>query len=228
MVDRRQFDWQSIMARTTTGRAMLLLTSAQIELLSDAVGYAGQRWRWNALSDSEYDQLDALVSSAELALRTNIMIGTIIHTATSVAPFGTLVCDGATYQREDYPALYDVLADAYIVDSETFTVPDLIGRHIRGGPLSEIGDELGEDEHVLTIDELPEHTHDNEPHAHQYTPPVINIDVEAPGVPDPVAAGIGLPTSTSVETITIVATGGGEAHNNIPASTVLLPCIVAL
>lgn len=46
----------------------------------------------------------------------------------STAPEGYLICDGTTYNKIDYPVLYDNLDSAYIIDTDTFRVPDMRGR----------------------------------------------------------------------------------------------------
>lgn len=93
------------------------------------------------------------------------MIGTIFPYATSVRPAGSLDCDGSTYLRSDYPALYAVLAPAFIADADHFFVPDLRGRAVVGagqgpgltGRLQ--NDAGGEEAHQLSVDELPNHQH---------------------------------------------------------------------
>lgn len=130
------------------------------------------------------------------------MVGVIMPCVMAVIPSNWLLCDGSTYLREDYPNLYAVLDPVFIVDADSFTVPDLRGRTVIGAngafPVNIDG---GEIEHTLTEAEMPSHSH-------TYVPPTINVDVEAPGVPDPVAAGLGLPTQTG-------SAGGNQAHNNM-------------
>ncbi len=63
-------------------------------------------------------------------------VGTIISFYGLTAPDGYLICDGSTYNREDYPNLSlhlttnfeDLAGDG----STTFTVPDLQGEFLRG------------------------------------------------------------------------------------------------
>lgn len=136
------------------------------------------------------------------------MIGQVVDYITAEPPGGVLPADGSTYQRDDYPALYAVLDAAFIIDADTFFLPDLRGRVLvaagqgAGLTLRSIGDSGGEEVHTLSYAEMPVH-------AHTYVPPTINVDIEAPGVPDPVAAGLGIPTNTG-------DAGGGQAHENMP------------
>jgi microcystin-dependent protein len=136
-------------------------------------------------------------------------VGATIPYAGATAPDGWLMCDGAQYARVDYPLLYAALDSVFIVDANSFTVPDLDGRFIAGaGSAYLVGDTGGADDVTLTVNEMPAHTH-------QYDKPTFNVDVETVGVPDP--TGVGEPqlsTSTS-------STGGGDAHENRPPFTAL-------
>jgi microcystin-dependent protein len=152
-------------------------------------------------------------------LRDNGMIGTIFAYPGDLLPDGFLECDGQSYQRVEYPALYAALHSTYHNNADSFRVPDLRGRTIvgagQGDSLSErqMGDVDGAESHQLTEAQLPAH-------AHLYTPPVLNLDLESPGVPDILGAGIGIPTNTS-------SAGGNEAHNKLPPFHVLRWVIVA-
>lgn len=170
------------------------------------------------------------------------MIGAIIPYMTAAPPFGCLVCDGTPYQRVDYPELYAALDPVYRVDADWFYVPDLRNRTVIGASDDHaIGAFGGSETHELTLEELPAHTHttnphshSNVPHAHGYTGVTINIDVEAPGVPDPVAAGL-LPFQTTTfetvnildSTVTVNNAGGGEAHSIMQPWHALKYCVVA-
>lgn len=183
--------------------AVLLSPSSAAVLLS-AVSWLENGFAWYGSGDfgeptsGELDSIQAWVARAERELMGNL---TGVVSFSPVALPGALECDGALYQRVDYPALYDVLVGSYlIVDADTFHVPDMVGKFPRGAEVS--GGTGGEAEHTITVDEMPSHSH-------LYTPPILNIDVEAPGVPDLFAAGVGTPAQTG-------AAGGGQAHNNLP------------
>ena len=160
---------------------------------------------WVQFGTATPDETAAFFLNALDELSKCHMIGSIIMLATQNYPENVLPCDGATYARADYPELWDVLDPGFrlIVPADHFIVPDLRGRFLlaegNGRSLGYVG---GEETHSLTISEIPEHTHD-------YVPPAANIDLESPGFPDIVAAGVGLPTKTSIS-------GGGNAHNNMP------------
>lgn len=73
-------------------------------------------------------------------------------------PRGFLLCDGASYAKSLYPALAAVLGATGTGTS--FQVPDMRERGVLGSsqayPLGSVG---GEATHVLTLEEMPRHTH---------------------------------------------------------------------
>jgi len=169
------------------------------------------------------DQNEAADAGAEVleSLRVFDMIGMIFsYIGADLIPSSMLICDGATHNRDDYPQLW-LRLPAYLIDiaAGTFRTPDLRGRVIigsgQGTGLSNrtVGDILGAETHTLTEGQIPAHSH-------SYTPPVINVDIEAPGVPDPVGAGLGFVQQTG-------NTGGGNSHNNMQPSGVLVYVILA-
>lgn len=191
---------------------------AIITAVTGAIDLLGQSENWQqfgAVTPEEISEAMRDMLWRYLNEGTACMIGAIIPFATASVPDGALLCDGTTYNRVDYPGLYDVLDAAFIVDADTFTVPDLRARVAIGAngayPVGAVG---GEIEHTLTVAEMPTH-------AHTYVPPVFNVDIEAPGAPDPIAAGIGIPTNTG-------DAGGNQAHNNMQPYLAMRYCIIAL
>lgn len=145
------------------------------------------------------------------------MIGAVISYATADPPGDTLACDGATYDRADFPLLYAALDDAFLLDADTFVVPDLRGRAVLGNGTGTglsaraMGDSAGVERVTLSTDEIPGHTH-GEGIA---VPTLINGGLEAPA------------SSATSSTGTTGSTGGGASHDNMMPFAVLRYCIVA-
>lgn len=199
------------------------------------------------------------------------MIGTIVPHILAHMPDNMLPCDGSVYNNADYPELAAVIDSSLNVGFSQFRTPDLRGRFVlaSGGAYSPhvFG---GEEAVELAVEELPAHSHTSPahshvqnahthsspghnhsqpPHTHTYNYPVINIDIEAPGVPDPLALGNpGLPAVTSPASpaigftavtinnatatnqntaVEIDDTGGNEAHENMPPYYALQYAIIA-
>lgn len=95
--------------------------------------------------------------------------GSIVLFAGSTAPEGWLICDGSEVSRITYSSLFEVVGTLYGEgDGETtFNLPDLSGRVLIGASDSHtMASHGGEESHVLSISEMPEHTHSVPPHGH--------------------------------------------------------------
>lgn len=71
------------------------------------------------------ETVQAIEEMVEKYFELPMILGGIFPCATSTPPLGTILCDGSDHLREDFPALYEVLDPAYIVDADTFKTPDL-------------------------------------------------------------------------------------------------------
>ena len=81
--------------------------------------------------------------------------GVIAAFAGKTPPVGWLMCDGREYDRRTYPALAAVFGGGV-----RFRVPDLRGRTVLGvNAAHTLGELGGEEQHVLTVDEMPRHSH---------------------------------------------------------------------
>ena len=81
--------------------------------------------------------------------------GVIAAFAGAAAPTGWLLCDGKEYDRRTYPALAAVFGNGM-----KFRVPDLRGRTVLGvNAAHKLGELGGEEQHALTVDEMPRHSH---------------------------------------------------------------------
>ena len=188
------------------------LIDAAFSYLSPMYNYEGEGYE---KTSEEVDEIKSAVDTLMLEVERQMLIGLIMPYVGLTVPVGTLRCDGSIYQRTDYPELYEyAIGTALIIDADSFNVPLFTGRTIvAAGSGFPHGSAFGEAAHVLTIGEMPSHSH-------TYTPAVLNVDLESPGAPDFFGAGVGVPTLTSAE-------GGGAAHNNYQPSLALYYAIVA-
>lgn len=92
--------------------------------------------------------------------------GVVVAYAGGILPFGWLPCDGTSYLRSDYPALFAAIGTVWgSVDATHFNVPDLRGRVLVGqgtaatGTVFALGGIGGEETHQLTVPELASHVH---------------------------------------------------------------------
>lgn len=175
--------------------------------MSVNVGY------WEGVeSETDEDTRSALVAKAANEIMSSLC-GLVVSTVWAGGQPGFLLCDGSVYNRADYPRLYDASAAVFRVSPDTFRVPDLRHKFVRGawGDAGLVG---GEDDVILTVDQIP-------PHSHTYTAPaLLDLDLEGAGVPTPAAAINPLPQSTGLA-------GGNQAHNNLPSFGTLVYVVVA-
>lgn len=137
------------------------------------------------------------------------MIGDVKWIARDVGSH-ELICDGAMFDRVDYPLLYDAINSVYILDTDTFMVPNLIGKFPRGA--TSPGGEGGADTVTLSVTEMPSHQH-------------LFSDA---GLPDVPVLGPGeVPVNALSGASLTTATGGGGAHENRPPYHDLIPVIIA-
>lgn len=100
--------------------------------------------------------------------------GAIIPYTAEVAPEGYMVCGGQTISQTTYSQLYSVIGSSYNVGGEpsgTFRLPNLtsrvpLGYNSSDSDFNQLGKSGGRTDHVLTISELPSHTHIQNPHTH--------------------------------------------------------------
>lgn len=170
-----------------------------ISEVSDLLFDMTQPDNWEQVGDVTVDDASQAASTMWEAFQP--MTGELIPFVTATVPEGLLLCDGSTYNRVDYPDLYDALDSAFIIDADTFNVPNMIDRMpVGAGGDYAIGDVGGEKEHTLTQAEMPSHSH-------SYGGTLLTSTVVPPPLdgtsPNPIPAATG-------------NTGGDGAHNNMP------------
>lgn len=189
----------------------LALPSFLWAYFNGAYGELLEHENWLQFGDMPIDDVVTAFLNAFDEMSECYMIGSIIPFTRAILPVNVLLCDGSTHQRADFPLLYDVLPGFLVVNVDEFRTPDLRGRFLLGeGPGRAAGDTGGEENHTLTIAEMPSHTHN-------YMSAFESVTTIA--VPDAPAA-IPSPAITSPE-------GGGLPHNNMPPFCVVQYGIVA-
>lgn len=162
------------------------------------------------------------VAGPDALARGAVPVGTVLVWSGLSAPAGYLICNGQAVTQAEYPALYDMLVSSgnlYGVDGVNPRVPDLrrrvpvgAGGAGSGELASSVGATGGEEEHKLTVAEMPKHRHDSA----EYTP--------ATGAVGPHVITLGQPTPTQTYSSNynlIAEAGGDEPHNNLQPSIVL-------
>ncbi|CAF1183227.1 unnamed protein product [Rotaria sordida] len=191
------------------------------------------------LSDSQpfpwLDQLDDNRRRHRKSQEFQIPPGTILAFAGATNPNGWLKADGSIVSQQQYPALFQVIGDSYGAGDQvnTFKLPDLRGRVIvgsgKGVGLTNrlLGNQFGSEQHALTQNEMPAHTHPvNDPgHSHDMGSPTRG---QVWGVrPDNVHYCYGIdnsgvmnnpPTLKAQTGVTVQSVGGDAPHDIVQPS----------
>lgn len=195
------------------------------------------------LPSENVNSYDAASAVAEMIATMEVcrgMIGDIFPTTRATPRDNELFCHGQILNAFDYPELAAVLDPLHFTSGGQIRIPDMRGRLPMGANYEpfenfteynlEVANRSGEQTVALTVNQLPAHTHTTQPHSHvdsghmHVVPNVVfNVDLEAPGIPNPIGAAIAPPTLSGVsyaellpETVLVDNTGSGQRHNNIP------------
>ena len=144
----------------------------------------------------------------------------------SFAPRGWAFCNGQLLPINENQALFSLLGTTYGGNGTTnFALPNLQGRvaiHVGGGHTR--GESAGEENHTLTISELPTHVH---------SPLASSLDGDQPAPTNNLLAGAATAelyssTATNLTPLlpaTISSVGGSQTHDNRQPFLVLSFCI---
>lgn len=226
---RYSYEAINALASNDTGH-FVFLDAWSISLLDSMLSQERSLWLWandqNPLTESEIDDLDNKLSTAQGQLMQSL-VGLIMPIMTNAVPEGCLLCDGATYLRADYPNLYDALDPAFIIDADSFRVPDIQDRFVMGASATNVPGTTGGSATITQTEaQMPIHSHTSPPHAHSETAAVttlINGGLEAPA-----SAATPVPTTTGLTAVSIDSAGGSEPMDITPPFIALRYVVVAL
>jgi microcystin-dependent protein len=128
------------------------------------------------LSDLRYQAVE-IVSPLSISATSIFSIGDIKESARSSPETGWLLCDGASYAVATYPLLHRAIGTTYNNPGDplgTFRVPDCRQRSTIGAGTDGIltnrplGTKVGSETHVLTVNEMPAHSHSASQSAHNH------------------------------------------------------------
>lgn len=181
-----------------------------------------QRDTWlgtEAEVDNALNQVDSIISALMEACVPPVnpfIVGEVRLFAFSPAPDGWLSCFGQAISRATYADLFAAIGTAYGIGdgTTTFNVPYTRRRFLAGfepvnGGEFDLGHTGGEESHVLTIAEMPAHTHES--HVHTGADAAGTVDVGA--------------TRDNRTGLQSGSTGGGGSHENRPPWVVFAPHI---
>jgi microcystin-dependent protein len=152
---------------------------------------------------------------------------------------GYLLCDGSILSQAAYPSLYAAIGSTYNVGTPgagNFCLPDYRSRSPLGAGTGSglsartMGEQLGEEGHVLSVGELASHTHGDYGHSHSdaghgHSGPNLSADGNVQAGSDGRHMGDVTGISTGYANIqtgyaNLALSGSNQAHNNMQPSLV--------
>lgn len=208
----------------TMSPATVTFSAEDVTVLLFASAFLEERKNWldlrddplDEVTDAQWDQIEKMVASIYEKIM-NPLIGFCFPLILGSLPANCLLLDGASHARTDYPGLYLLLNPAFVLDADTFFVPDLRSRLPIGAGTGTglstytVNQAGGQETHTLTIAEMPSHQHS--------LPQELPLIVLAGAIP------ISTPTALPLDGTGFA--GGGLAHNNIQPYRALQWAVVA-
>lgn len=150
-------------------------------------------------------------------------IGEIRQFPFNYAPKGWAQCNGQLLAINQNQALFSILGTTYGGDGRvTFALPNLQGRvPVHPGQGVQFGEIGGEEAHTLTINEIPQHTHQAVGGSDAATAAPSGKTWGTSSSVQPFAAQ----ANTIMSPKAIAPTGGSQPHNNMQPYTVVNFCI---
>jgi len=140
-------------------------------------------------------------------------------------PRGFAQCDGFLLPINQNQALYSILGTTYGGDGRTtFALPELRGRvpmHVGTG--FSLGAKAGEETHVLSTGEIPNHDHSLRGTSQGANVPVPTSNLLADTAPNEIYSNSS--TLVDLATGTVANTGNGQGHVNMMPSIAINFCI---
>ena len=165
-----------------------------------------------AINDTNLNRLQQLIKQdiQGAVSGDTLPVGAIMLFGSDTIPDNWLLCDGQAVSRTTYQELFNTIGTTYGTGDgfTTFNLPNLKGKVPVGKDTSDtdfdtLGETRGEKTHTLTVNEMPNHSH--------------NVDSNNFGASSTVrvASGDYANVGNPVGEINIGNIGGGQPHNNL-------------
>ena len=131
-------------------------------------GLGSEQYNWSdfvTLTNKTNRQLRTEIESlqAQIATLQPAPAGSIMMWPANTIPSGWALCNGSSYSRSEYSALFSVLGTTYGADdNSTFKLPDMRGLFVAGrgaNGYNSINQKGGANTVILTTDQMPSHKH---------------------------------------------------------------------
>ncbi len=179
------------------------------------------RLRWVALL------LLLIGALAPQFVQAQAFLGEVRWVAFNFAPRGWASCNGQLLPILQNQALFSLMGTTFGGDGRVnFALPDLRSRapiHVGSGHV--LGERAGAESHVLTLAELPSHSHAlmADPREATETSPAGKV----PAKTSDGSSAYGSLASTTMMAGSVSSAGGGQAHENMKPF-IALNCVIAL